>query len=235
MVCDYLCDEAYFDLSRARRPAKVRTRLALALAFSLVLHIWLGAGMALQMPECLRPPAVLPFTVRLQALAAPPVREARFKDFSLVEPRAPQSPPSPNPAKPPAGNKSVSAEYDHSAAAGAPVGNGETSGRLPQPPQSDDIYYTVRDLDVYPTPRGPLKLEYPHGAVRAQVSGRVLITLALNEAGIPDEVSIVRSEPEGYFEEAARAALAGVRFFPAQKDGRAVKSRIPIRLEFEPD
>lgn len=190
--------------------------------------------MALQAPGRLLPPAMLPFTVRLQALAAPPVREARFENFSLLEPRAPQSPSSPKPARPPAGNKSASAEQDHSAVAGAPVENDETSGRLPRPPQSGDIYYTVQDLDVYPTLRGPLKLEYPHAAARAQVSGRVLVVLALNETGILDEVSIVRSEPEGYFEDAARAALAGVRFFPAQKDGRAVKSRIPIRLEFEP-
>lgn len=182
----------------------------------------------------LLPPAVLPFTVRLQALAAPPVRETHFEQFSLLEAKAPQPPSSP-PGGRGADSESLYTEQRHRAAGGAPVENGETSGGLPHPPPSGDTYYTAQDLDVYPTPRAPLKLEHPNGAGRAQVSGQVLVVLALNEAGIPDDVSILRSEPQGYFEDAVRAAFAGVRFFPAQKDGHAVKSRIQIRFEFEPD
>jgi protein TonB len=231
----HLRDEAHFDLSRAQRSAKIRIRLALALAFSLVFHIGVGTGMAPRAPGRLLAPAVLPFTVQLQGLATQPVRKARFEHISHLEAKAPQSPSSSTPGGRRADDKSLSAEQRHRAAGGAPVENGETSGGLPQPPQSGDTYYTAQDLDVYPTPRAPLKLEHPNGAGPAQVSGQVLVVLTLNEAGIPDEVSILRSEPQGYFEDAVRAALAGVRFFPAQKDGHAVKSRIQIRLEFEPD
>ncbi len=179
----------------------------------------------------LLPPAVLPFTVRLQALAAPRVRETHFEQFSFLEAKAPQPPSSP-PGGRRADSESLSTEQRHRAAGGAPVENGETSGGLPP---SADTYYTAQDLDVYPTPRAPLKLEHPNGAGRTRVSGQVLVVLALNEAGIPDDVSILRSEPQNYFEDAARAALAGARFFPAQKDGHPVKSRIQIRLEFERD
>jgi protein TonB len=99
---------------------------------------------------------------------------------------------------------------------------------------STDPYYSAHELDVYPALRGPLKLEYPERTARA-ISGRALVMLALSEAGLVDEVSIVKSEPEGYVEDAVRGALGLARFFPAQKNGRAVKSRILVTVEFDRD
>ena len=40
--------------------------------------------------------------------------------------------------------------------------------------------------------------------------------------------------PDGVFEQAAQQALADAAFFPAQKDGRAVRSRILMKIEFDP-
>jgi protein TonB len=40
--------------------------------------------------------------------------------------------------------------------------------------------------------------------------------------------------PEGIFEQAALQAVGRAAFYPAQKDGRAVRSRILIKVEFNP-
>lgn len=96
------------------------------------------------------------------------------------------------------------------------------------------MYYSAHELDVYPTSRTSLFIEYPARAALERVSGRVLVRVSLDETGKVSDVSIVSAEPQGYFEDAVRAALAGARFRPGRKDGRDVRSRILIKLEFDP-
>ena len=101
------------------------------------------------------------------------------------------------------------------------------------PSTADRTYYPARELDVYPAPRAPLSFEYPERAAREQVGGSVRIMLLLDEAGAVDSVSVVAAEPPGYFEDSVRGVFAATRFFPARKDGRAVKSRVLINVEFD--
>ena len=103
-----------------------------------------------------------------------------------------------------------------------------------QPATAELTYYPARELDVYPAPRTPLRFEYPERAAREQVGGSVRIMLLLDEAGAVDGVSVVAAEPPGYFEDRVRAAFAAARFFPARKDGRAVKSRLLINVSYDP-
>jgi protein TonB len=235
MTCTCFRDEFHFGISRAGRLGAGRTRLAPALAVSLLFHIWLVAGMAFDVPGRSSPPPVLPFTALLQPLAVVSDSETRpEQNVASPEPDRVQPPPSRSRAKSPASHESVAEEYNRKGAAHAPLKRDETEGLALQPAQSADTYYAAHDLDVYPVPRGPLKLDYPESAAQA-VSGRVLVMLALNEAGIVDAVAIVKSEPQGYFEDAARGALGVARFFPAQKNGRAVKSRILVNVEFDRD
>ena len=228
-------DEFHFGLSGARGPGAGRTRLAPALAVSLFLHFWLGAGIAFDVPGPSSPPPVVPFTALLQPLAVAPEYETRSEqNVASPEPDTVRPPPSRTHVKPPAGREPGAEEHNRSGAAPASLKRDEAEGLVPQPPQSNDTYYAAHDVDVYPAPRGPLKIEYPERAARA-VSGRVLVMLALNEAGVIDDIAIVKSEPQGYFEDAVRGALGLARFFPAQKNGRAVKSRILVNVEFDRD
>lgn len=105
---------------------------------------------------------------------------------------------------------------------------------LVQPPTVDLTYYSARELDVYPAPRAPLRFEHPERAARERVGGSVRIMLLLDEAGTVDGVSVVTAEPPGYFEDKVRAVFAAARFFPARKDGRAVKSRVLINVSYDP-
>jgi len=103
---------------------------------------------------------------------------------------------------------------------------------LPQIP--DPVYYPARQLDVYPALLQSIKLEYPRHAAQSRVSGKVLVMLLIDEAGLVNDISITEAEPAGYFENAVHAAFADARFFPARKDGRTVKSRVLIRVKYDP-
>jgi protein TonB len=48
------------------------------------------------------------------------------------------------------------------------------------------------------------------------------------------EAAVVQAAPEGHFEGVAVAAFQTARFAPAQKDGRSVRSRVLVRVSFDP-
>jgi protein TonB len=96
----------------------------------------------------------------------------------------------------------------------------------------DPNYYPARALDVYPAPASPLDMPYPARARDARVEGRVELLVSIDEAGTVSEVSVVDAEPAGYFEDVARQTFLGTRFRPGERNGRAVKSRVVIRVSF---
>jgi len=98
----------------------------------------------------------------------------------------------------------------------------------------DPVHYPVRDLDIYPQALNPIRPVYPHEARVAQIGGSVTLLVLIDEAGRVVGTSVADAAPGGLFEQAALQALAGSAFYPAQKDGRTVRSRILVKLEFDP-
>jgi len=90
----------------------------------------------------------------------------------------------------------------------------------------DPTYYPARELDAYPQPARPLALDRPAGA------GSIRLLLLIDEHGVVNDVSLVEADAAGHLEETLRAALAATRFLPAQKDGRAVRSRIVLSVSY---
>ncbi|MBI4207465.1 MAG: TonB family protein [Betaproteobacteria bacterium] len=231
MASVYLCPAFHSGKCGAQRPGAGRVRFALALTVSVFFHAWLAAGIALEVPGRSMPPAARPLTAQLQPLAAPPKREAHPEGNPvLADPVQPL--PSRARVRPPAEQLSVSERKPGRVAPPAPAMAGAAPGSAL--PLTADTYYAAPELDVFPMPRVPLRFEYPAQAAREQVGGRVLVMLSIDETGVVDDVGIVRGEPQGYFEDAVRAALKAARFFPGRKDERAVKSRILINLDFDP-
>lgn len=217
------------------RPGAGRLRFALALTLSVLFHIWLGTGIVIEVSGRSPPSSVARFTAQLQQLVpSPELETSPERSVSSTAPEFVQPLQSRLRVTPPAGYESASKEQGGSGVAPASIEGGEALGVALQTQRSADPYYTAQELDVYPAPRAPLRPEYPESAARAQVRGRVLVMLSLDEAGIVNDISVISGEPQGYFEDAARAALGTARFFPAQKNGLAVKSRILISLEFDP-
>ncbi len=96
----------------------------------------------------------------------------------------------------------------------------------------DPTYYPAKQLDVYPQPLAAIRLDYPESAANAKVDGRLVVLLLIDEFGVVNEASVVESQPEGYFEDAALAVFRAARFSPAQKQGRAVKSRVLLQVKY---
>ena len=99
---------------------------------------------------------------------------------------------------------------------------------------SDPTWYTAEQLDVYPRALGTVRPVYPDQAAAQGIGGDVTLLLMVDERGTVEEMSVVQAAPEGHFEGAAVAAFRTMRFEPARKDGRSVRSRILVRVSFDP-
>jgi protein TonB len=104
---------------------------------------------------------------------------------------------------------------------------------LEVPLLEDPTWYPAKQLDVHPTALYPIKPAYPDKAAEQGLEGNVVLLLLIDEAGAVKEAAVVEANTEGTFEESALAAFREARFAPAQKNGRAVKSRVLIRVTYE--
>ena len=96
----------------------------------------------------------------------------------------------------------------------------------------DPTYYPAKQLDVYPQPLTPIRLNYPDAAAAERVDGRLLLLLLIDEFGAVNEASVVEAQPEGYFEETTLSVFRATRFSPAQKQGHPVKSRVLLQVKY---
>ncbi len=115
-------------------------------------------------------------------------------------------------------------------AASAPASS--PSAGIDVPLIRDPTYYPASQLDVYPRPVAEIERKCPPAADANRISGGVLILLLIDEFGVINEASIVESEPEGYFEDYTLSLFRGTRWYPGERQGRAVKSRAPVRVKF---
>lgn len=88
----------------------------------------------------------------------------------------------------------------------------------------DPTYFPSEQLDEAPRLLGDIRQVYPARARNAGIEGFVTLSLLINERGEVDEINVVKSQPVGFFEDAAIAMLRGQRFTPATKRGEVVKS-----------
>jgi periplasmic protein TonB len=97
----------------------------------------------------------------------------------------------------------------------------------PQPPQiipASEVQYLVR-----PAP------EYPRLSIRAGESGLVMVSVYIDEAGLPRTVQVQQSSGHVRLDEAAVSAVRRARFKPYTQNGvpTAGWARIPIPFELE--
>jgi protein TonB len=105
---------------------------------------------------------------------------------------------------------------------------------LPEVPViRDPTWYPVRQLDVLPRALQAVAPAFPERAERERVlAGEVTLLLLVDEEGRVHELSVVDAKPEGYFEDAALQAFREATFAPGRRDGRVVKSRVLVRVNF---
>jgi protein TonB len=96
----------------------------------------------------------------------------------------------------------------------------------------DTTYYAAKQLDVYPALAKPLDLRYGGKAAADGVTGRALLLVMIDESGTVRDVSVVEAEPADYFEDDAKRAFMSARFSPAYRNGRAVRSRVLVQVNY---
>jgi protein TonB len=213
---------------RAFDPVATRAwmRLIKAVGFSFLLHLALLLGLPVN-PTGGIPQVVSTITARLEPASNaedPPVAE----NVALA---VPEVAPLPVPEKPRVSNE-VKTEPKPEPVRVTEQPAASPSGGIELPFIRDPTYYPAKQLDVYPQPLNAIRLDYPESAASAKVDGRVLVLLLIDEFGGVNEASVVESQPEGYFEDAALAVFRSARFSPAQKQGRAVKSRVLLQVKY---
>jgi len=190
-------------------------RLGPALAASALMHLALLSAPLLDPPwrGMASYPGDAPITVRLAPVPIPVPDVA-----TALEPEVRRMARRPEPL---AGSaESVRREFSSSGVAqtGTEV--------LALPRAFDTNYYTARDLDRYPRALAPFQINRTVG----DGAGELRLEILIDEHGIVQDMSFAGSAAPARVEEELRAALAATRFLPAQKDGRAVRSRIVLSV-----
>jgi protein TonB len=98
-----------------------------------------------------------------------------------------------------------------------------------------DVYFASNEVDSRAEPVNEVTLVYPLFPFERKMSGKVIISVFINERGGIDKLYVTSAAPPGYFEDAAIKAVSALEFHPAFKDGVPVKNRKTIEIVFDPD
>jgi protein TonB len=75
---------------------------------------------------------------------------------------------------------------------------------------------------------------YPSRALTLGIEGYVDLEFSITRSGATADIVVIRAEPEGTFNRAAKRALAKWKYKPRMVDGNAVRSEgLQTRLRFQ--
>jgi len=203
------------------------SRLVLALAASVLAHAWLVHGFGGR--ERARPAAAgVPFQATLiAAIDRQPAVTSERTDYLLQLAAT-----NPTPALSPGALQAAPVTQSVAAQRGVENARIVTAPApvavLPQP--QDPTYYSSRNLDQFPARLTPYDLTAVRAA--AQEAGSARATLLIDEAGVVNEVASVEGLIHTGAEQAIRELFLAAKFSPASKDGRMVKSRVLVNLNY---
>lgn len=119
---------------------------------------------------------------------------------------------------------------------GAPMGarvaaNAAGSGAAAPSPGGDDTVHAAASVQVAARLVQSVTAAYPNHARADELEGDVGVEIVLDREGRVVEARVTRAAGHG-FDEAALAAVRAYRFSPAQREGRAVRVRMPWSVQF---
>ncbi len=99
----------------------------------------------------------------------------------------------------------------------------------------EDMVFELSDVEKPPTVTSWDKPVYPLGAKNRKIEGRVVLMFVVSAKGRvqKETIRITESVPPGVFDKAARSAVAGWRFQPGIRQGKAVGTRVEVPLKFQ--
>ena len=184
-------------------------------------------------------------------LQVQPVRDALasaaplFVDF--IAPPAPPAPPPPPPPPPVRKKPPPPAPLIAAPPAPSPEPEPFIAAAPPEPPPMPPAPAVIEAPPAPPPPPKtipssavqylePPRLEYPRLSSRLGESGRVMVRVYIDEAGLPRDVQVSRSSGYPRLDAAAVSAVRQARFRPYTEDGRPTAgwAFIPLAFDLEP-
>lgn len=95
----------------------------------------------------------------------------------------------------------------------------------------EDLIFEIKDLSVRPEPIQQTEPVYPPELKRNKIEGEVTVEFVVRPDGSTDRARITESTNPGFNENTLRA-IRRWRFKPGEKDGKAVSTRVRIRIPF---
>lgn len=225
-------------------------RLLSALAWSAAFHASVIVMVRAGVPAAPLPSGAF-IEARIEASTGSFHKEASAADLAAAAPSAPLAAGTPSPVAAPT---STTAPIEPQAARTGTAGQASAAGRAPAarrlqaaehsplpdsvrsasssekrlaPPElpfaPDTTYYPIAALDRLPAPLSAPDVCYPAGA-----TGEVTYELLIDETGAVDQASVVSASPPGVATAAAAELCSAIRFSPAIKGGRNVRSRVRL-------
>ena len=220
-------------------------RVLAALLFSLGLHAGIiGLIQLAPVSVAAKPSAVLQVQLAPRALSAKPLPHQRPVHMAVMATtvKSDLSVKTPQPVKavvvPPSSERirpAVSVSKHEESISDIPGAQPAAKPDLPaiaMPLMVDNTYYTAKEVDVHPHALQAVVPVYPQAANDANIEGWVLLKIKLDDTGKVEDVKVSDANPVGVFDQSALDAFANANFAPAQKDGRAVKSLVEIKVWF---
>ncbi len=87
-------------------------------------------------------------------------------------------------------------------------------------------------VDAPPSPRKPIKPDYPRGARQRGEEGDVKLELRISARGVVEAVTVVTSSGYSELDEAAKRAVKTARFTPAKSGKKSVPTTAQMTLTF---
>jgi protein TonB len=211
-----------FKLNQTLRELECRYRLFLSLSISAALHalviITFGGGVATG-PTPASSITIVSRLVDIDAAAAD-ITDGSQAITPLPHLLEAIPPPQPSPAK------------ENLPAFGS---NEDQSGdkQVIASPLSASNYFLARELDVRPAIRTLVDVEVP-GLKNLPEGGMIRLSLWINEQGGVDSATVDATTLPDDIAERVRFEFAKAAFFPAEKDGRPVRSLKKIEVTYPP-
>jgi TonB family protein len=105
---------------------------------------------------------------------------------------------------------------------------GSSAGFSPFAPNASS---RLRQGDTPPVPIHNVDAEFSDEARRERIQGVVMVSLLVNEEGVPIDLSVVKGMGHG-LDEKALEAVSQYRFKPAMRGGVPVEARITVEVNF---
>jgi TonB family protein len=101
-------------------------------------------------------------------------------------------------------------------------------------PSADSTIYDTTQITERPVPRSVPPLEYPAEARSRRLQGRTVVTAVVSPAGAVEPLSVtVTQSANALLDAEARRVVTAATFWPACREGAAVRARIAIPFDFK--